>query len=171
MVFPKPSRHVITDHRSTETDSSLPEVYNVAQFRRYSLNLQYVKSNSIATLKRTKTDSARFWFFSTSIKQPTYVQKKKTKQIQFHVALQLNALSYMRTAVITDKCVESQFVLTKRSAQRSFSSSPQFIGLPQLAHTTSHSALLSQKRNRRYAWQNEIQVIFIKTGLSQSEKT
>lgn len=74
-MFPKPSRCVIMDHHSTETDSSLPEVYNVAQFRRYSLNLQYVKSNSTATLKELKL-ILRGFDFSTSDKQPTYVQNK-----------------------------------------------------------------------------------------------
>lgn len=78
-------------------------------------NLQYVKSNSTATLERKKSDSARFSFFNKQ--QTGHIHGKI---IQFDVALQNNASRYTRIAVIADKHVKSRFAPTATETSEEF---------------------------------------------------
>ena len=84
--------------------------------------------------KRPTSDSVRFSFFN---KQQTAHIREKI--IQLDVALQTNALSYMRFTVITDKHVKSHFVLTVTESISQHSYTPlvfhDFQTLPHILHS------------------------------------
>lgn len=120
------------DRSSTDVVKS----YNAAQFR--CLNPQYVKRNSIATLKELNLILWGCKFFNKQ--QTAYIQGKI---IQFDVALQINALNYTRFTVITDKHVKSHFVLIVTEISENFLYIPLihwlFVDFRTLSHLTFYT--------------------------------
>lgn len=105
------------------------------------------------------------WGFSIFNKQQISSHKWKEHQdnpVQCSIAYQ--CLDYMRITAITDEHVNSRFALTEMEIADAQRFHHLLVFLDYLTFYTP------QKMNWRYAWQNEIQVIFIKTGFSQSGK-